>query len=325
MTAAGAGGPDPTEPGPASRPDLVVAMLTYRRPDDLALAVPAFLAELPADAQLLVVDNDPDGSAAGVEDTDPRVRYVHEPRPGIAAARNRALDEAAGAQLLIFVDDDERPVPGWLSHLLATHAATGAGVVGPVVSEYAHEPDPWLAAGRFFDRRRLATGTPVTTAATNNLLLDLAAVADLRFDEAFGISGGSDTLFTRTLTGRGHRLVWCAEAVVVDAVPAERLTRAWVLRRARRLGNSAVRVNLVLAGSAPRRAVVRAAWLARGAGRIIVGGARHLLGRLTGDLGHDARGLRTVERGRGMVGGALGSVVYEYHRDGLGPGRSEPR
>lgn len=299
-------------------PDLVVAMLTYRRPDDLALAVPAFLAELPTDgsAALLVVDNDPDGSAAGFVTGfgDPRLRYVHEPEPGIAAGRNRALDEAADARLLIFVDDDERPVPGWLGHLLATCEATAASMVaGAVVSEYAHEPQGWLAAGRFFDRLRRPTGSEVRVAATNNLLLTVADLDGLRFDPAFGLTGGSDTLFTRTLTDRGRRLVWCDEAVVIDAVPAERLTREWVLRRARRLGNGTARVAVTVA-SGPRRPLVRVAWLARGLVRYLAGGARHLLGRVTGNLVHDARGLRTLERGRGMIGGALGSIVSEYHR-----------
>ena len=81
-------------------------------------------------------------------------------------------------------------------------------------------------------------------AATNNLLLDLGRIRalGLEFDERFGLSGGSDTLFTRPLVARGGRMVWCDEAMVVDNVPAGRLTRDWVLRRALRSGNSASRV-----------------------------------------------------------------------------------
>ena len=131
--------------------DVVVAMLTYRRPQDLAVAVPAFLAEVrPHGGSLLVVDNDPDGGAreyvTGLGDE--RVRYVHEPRPGIAAGRNRALDEV-GDELLVFVDDDERPVAGWLQALLDCRARTGAAVVvGAVVSEFEEPPPDWVVAGR---------------------------------------------------------------------------------------------------------------------------------------------------------------------------------
>ncbi|MDM7855577.1 glycosyltransferase family 2 protein [Cellulomonas alba] len=298
---------------------VVVAMLTFRRPADLEVAVPAFLAQLrPLGARLLVVDNDPEGSArAFVDSAGPDVAYVHEPRPGIAAARNRALLEAAGDDVLVFVDDDERPEPGWFDALLATYAATGADVVvGAVVSEYELDPPRWVTQGRFFDRRRLATGTRVDVAATNNLLLDLATVRRLGvgFDERFGLSGGSDTLFTRTLHARGARMVWCDEAVVVDRVPADRMTPEWVLRRARRSGNSASRAELALARGAWSRARVRARYLARGGARVAGGAVRVVQGRLTRSDVTVLVGRRHANRGLGMVGGALGHVVVEYGR-----------
>lgn len=300
---------------------LVVAMLTFRRPDDVRAAVPAFLAELGTvdlPAELLVVDNDPDAGARSTVEAvgDPRVRYVHEPRPGIAAGRNRALAECAASQVLVFVDDDERPAPGWLGALLAERERSGAAaVVGAVVSQYAREPDAWLAAGRFFDRRRLPTGTVVDVAATNNLLLDLDRLrrTGVTFDERFGLSGGSDTLFSRRLAAAGETMVWCDEAVVVDHVPVDRLTRAWVLRRAYRSGNSGARAEVLLSRGAARQ-LVRARYVARGLVRVAGGGARVALGALTRSLAHDARGRRSVQRGRGMVAGALGHVVYEYDR-----------
>src|SRR5207245_2358075 len=79
----------------------------------------------------------PNGSAATVvaEAGAAEVRHVVEPAPGIAAVRNRAMDEAAGARLLVMIDDDERPLAAWLSdggvldHLVAeveVHRAQGA-------------------------------------------------------------------------------------------------------------------------------------------------------------------------------------------------------
>lgn len=299
---------------------VVVAMLTYRRPDDLAAALPAVLAqvaEVADDARLLVVDNDPDGSARALVEAA-GADYRHEPHPGIAAARNAALSAADDADVLVFVDDDERPHDGWLAALLATYRAAGgaACVVGPVVSTFEVPLDDWVVAGRFFDRRRLPTGTRVTVAATNNLLLDVAAVrtAGVRFDEAFGLSGGSDTLFTRRLAASGVPMVWCDEAVVTDVVPAERTTRAWVLHRATRSGNSASRCAVALAGSSAERAVVRGRCVAEGAVRVVAGAGRAAVGRVTRSAAHEARGLRTLARGRGMVSGALGRVVFDYAR-----------
>ena len=89
--------------------------------------------------------------------------------PGRDQERRRPDDdEAGGAQLLVFVDDDERPSTDWLADLLATYDAHGApaAVVGAVISDYEAEPEPWIAAGGFFDRRRLPTGTVVDVAAT---------------------------------------------------------------------------------------------------------------------------------------------------------------
>ncbi len=45
-----------------------------------------------------------------------------------------------------------------------------------MISEFDAEPEPWVQAGDFFRRRRLSTGTEVTVAATDNLLLDMAVI-----------------------------------------------------------------------------------------------------------------------------------------------------
>jgi hypothetical protein len=242
---------------------------------------------------------------------------VHEPEPGIAAARNRALTESADADLLVFVDDDERPTADWLGLLLATYERTGAaGVVGPVVSEFVGTPHPWVAAGRFFDRRRLPTGTPIDVAATNNLLLDLHEVRAVgaTFDPRYGLSGGSDSLFTLRLTRAGRRLVWCDEAVVVDRVPAVRSTPRWVLARAFRMGNGWSRVSLELTTSPAAGAATRARLVGAGAVRLAGGTARFATGALLRRTDLRARGARTLARGAGLVTGAVGFVYAEYRR-----------
>lgn len=307
--------------------DVTVAVVTYRRPDDLRAVLPMLLAQL-ADvdghAEVLVVDNDPDGGAGNggaaavvAARADRRVRYVHEPQPGIAAARNRALDESGAADVLVFIDDDERPVAGWLAALLATHRELRpAAVAGPVRSEFSSEPDPWIVAGGFFQRRALPTGTPVDRAATNNLLLDMRAVRDLglRFDLRYGLTGGSDNLFTRQLTDRGGQLVWCAEAGVIDVVPAQRLTRSWVLRRAFRMGNGTALVERDVAGRGWPAVAVRARLLVAGMTRIVGGAARFLAGTVGGSLVQRAAGARNLARGAGLVAGAAGLSYSEYGR-----------
>ncbi|THJ67839.1 glycosyltransferase family 2 protein [Arthrobacter echini] len=308
-------------PVPDTTP-LVIAVLTFRRPDDLAAILPALVTQARSStipASVVVVDNDPAASArAFVTAQDPTmVRYVHEPEPGIAAARSRAMTEAGASRLLVFIDDDERPTEGWLNHLLATQRRTGAAaVVGPVISEYAHPPDPWISAGNFFTRRRMPTGTAVTVAATNNLLLDLEQVRHfgLAFDRRYGLLGGEDTLFTRRLSQQGGKIVWCNEAVVVDRVPANRLTRSWVLHRAFSSGNSWSRVSLELASTTVTRVLGRIRLVLAGLMRIAGGSARVVPGVVGRSLTWQARGARTVARGAGMVSGAIGYVYREYRR-----------
>jgi succinoglycan biosynthesis protein ExoM len=304
---------------------VTIGVLTFRRPENLGQVLPALLEQAAGaerrdrHVEVLVVDNDAAGSARPVVEAlgSTRMRYEVEATPGIAAARNRVLDEAAGSRFVVFIDDDERPDPGWLAALLQTQERTGAvAVAGAVVSDFAEDPDSWVRAGAFFRRRRLTTGTRIDVAATNNLLLDMRAVRSggLRFDAAFGLSGGSDTLFTRQLTATAGRMVWCDEAVVTDHVPASRVTREWVLRRAFRSGNSASRVDVVLAGGLLLRTRARLRAVGRGTPRLAGGLGRWLLGLVTGSPAHQARGLRTAARGAGMVSGAVGVVYSEYRR-----------
>ena len=305
---------------------VVVAVLTYKRPEDLAAVLPQLAEQaqrVPQGfvADVLVIDNDPAGGAREQVESFASgaavpVSYEHESEPGISAARNRALDASPDRRLLVYIDDDERPSDDWLRLLLETwvgHAA--AAVVGPVVSTFAVEPPAFVTAGRFFDRRRLPTGTKVTVAATNNLLLDLDLVraAGLRFDTTLGTVGGSDTLFTRALVRAGGRMVWCDEAVVVDVVPEERTTTSWNLRRALRSGNSWSVTALRLEQGGP---VQRAKLLGRGAVRVGGGAARAAWGVVSRDEGHRARGVRSVARGTGMVMGATGLLYREYKRKG---------
>lgn len=302
---------------------VTIAIPTFRRPDGLARllnALPPLIGEAPDDARIgvLVVDNDPSGSAEATAHLEGvPLRYVMEARPGIAAARNRALDECPTADLLIFIDDDEVPRPGWLHSLLDTAGRyDAAAVMGRVISVFDQSVDPWILASGTFHRPERPTGTRLGAAASGNLLLDLRQVRalGLRFDESLGLSQGEDTLFSRQLVQRGGTIVWCNESQTEDFVVAARLTRSWARQRAFSSANSTVRTELMLRPSRTRHAALRVRFLAGGTARMAIGGARHVFGRLAGDIRHDARGTRLVHRGLGMMAGALGHVHEEYRR-----------
>ncbi len=305
---------------------LTVVVLTYKRPQLLEPSLPELVGQLREldsasgiVSDLLVIDNDPEESARPVVAalSSPRVRYITEKRRGIAAARNRALEETADRDAIVFIDDDERARTGWLVHLAATWVQTRpTAVMGRVISEYPGDTDPWVVAGDFLRRPEHRTGDLLTIAATNNLLLDRTAIETLglRFDESLGLSGGEDNLFTRQLVSRGGRIVWCEEAVLDDEWPRERLQRRWLLHRCFSHGNTAAVVDALMVPAGARRVSVRVRRAAGGAGRVLLGLVRWAVGSLTGDLRHRARGQRGVYRGFGMMSGAAGRVYQEYAR-----------
>jgi hypothetical protein len=229
------------------------------------------------------------------------------------------MDAAPRSRLLAFIDDDESPRDGWLSSLVQTWRDHGepTGVSGLVVSHFPDGTDPWILASGLFARPQRPTGTAMPVVATGNLLLDLDAVRrfGVRFDESIGLGGGSDTKFSTELSARGARFIWCNESVADDVVEAARLDRAWVLRRSYSHGNVLARTAVSRAGSPVGRVVARVRGIAGGTARIIVGGARVLWGRLTGTVGHRARGSRLVRRGTGMISGSVGHAFYAYAHD----------
>lgn len=302
---------------------MVVAVATFRRPAALARLLPELAAQLQAYAgpgSVVVVDNDPDAGAreqvAGW--AAERVRYVHEPSPGIAAARNRALASAGDADLLLFVDDDGLPTPGWLDRMVRAWLRwRPTAVSGPAVPRFEEgEPDAWVAGSGVFDRTVRVSGTLLGGASSANLLLDLAQLRayGLEFDEAFGLTGGSDTMLTHAIVAAGGEIRWCDEAEVLDFHSVDRMTRAWVRRRSYRTGNDWSRVALALRGPGPRRLAERLELVARGAVRGATGLANQARGVVGGDVRRRALGACQVSTAVGVVGGAFGVVSVEYGR-----------
>lgn len=310
----------PVSDAPSGR--ILVAIVTYRRPAQLMRMLPVVLAqarELDPKAEVLVVDNDPEQTAsAAVGELGTAVRYASEPEPGIAAARNRAIQIGGDADALVFIDDDEIPADGWLRALVERWRTSGCdGVTGPVVSQFEQPVDEWVTASGYFDEWVFGDGELVPAAASNNLLLDLRTLRRLNlwFDPAFGLTGGSDSRLSWELVRRGGRIIWAPEAKVTEIVPADRANRQWVRRRITRTANAWARVQLDLADSRTQRMRVRMAMSARGvaiAGRGAVQVARARLGDAPE---RTARGSCEMARGSGLLTGLWGHRVVEYARE----------
>lgn len=225
------------------RPEISICIATTR-PAGLARLLESLSRQkLPPGLafEVVVVDDAPSEAsrAAALAWAGPRpLRRFEEAARNIAAARNRAVDEANG-RWLAFVDDDETVDETWLAaYVERTRRGESDGFFGPVLPRLEEPGARWLAPDLFYARPRYPTGTILGRAdlRTSNALVRAALFQGRRFDPAYGRSGGSDTeLFGRMLRA-GARFEWCDDARVVEWIPRERHTPRWLMRRAFRGG-----------------------------------------------------------------------------------------
>lgn len=310
-------------------PSFLIAVPTYRRPDGLRRLLSSFegLSWPPSwrfDG-VLVVDNDPEGSARSVVD-DLRaasafpLRYVAEATPGVVAARNRALREAEAVTHVAMVDDDEIIRPGWPRGLLEVAERTGADLTcGDVDPLPEAEVPSWMLRPLYLGRVTHPDGAAVDRITSGNLLIRRGLLDDLDpvFDDRFGRTGGEDSFLSAVVRARGGDLRWSASSPTWEVLPAERCSLTWLARRWRRNGATMTLVQLALVPSPARRAWLRLRALAIGSVRVLYGAvAPARPGGRTEPARAEA--LRQRMQGLGQITGALGRRPVAY-----GPGGFE--
>jgi GT2 family glycosyltransferase len=98
-------------------PSVTVAVCTCNRPTELERCLQSFRRLRERPKEILVVDNAPEGNAAGdVLKRFPEVRYIPEPVRGLSTARNTALAGARG-EIVAFADDDVIVDPEWVGRI----------------------------------------------------------------------------------------------------------------------------------------------------------------------------------------------------------------
>ncbi len=312
-------GEEPTsDPMPV---DVALCVITFRRPEGLSRLLDALgRLDVPAAVRLsvVVVDNDPEGSARTVVDAATTalphtVRYAVESARGIPMARNRALKLALDLQpqFIAWIDDDEHPEPDWLCNLWETQNATDADVVmGPGVPLFEPGTPAWIQEPGLFDHVHFETGRdfPYFYARTSGILVRASVVPAERFDERLALTGGEDRLFFTRIHRAGGRFVWDDRAVVHDHIPRSRATSGWLIRRWYRTGvtRSLTMVYLDHPG-ALRRARRVLGGLAMAGGGLV----RTLIGLRRGRT-EVLRRWRIVMLGLGASAGALGIRYQEY-------------
>lgn len=191
--------------------------------------------------EIVIADDSKDGKVAALlagEAFSLQLRVIPVGAGNVAVARNAALDAAIG-DYLIFVDDDEIVEPAWLEgHVSAAEDFSADAVFGPVFPIYPDGTPGWFvkADPLFVDSGWDDDGSVIPHGRTGNTLVRRSALGDLRFDPAFGRSGGEDYDLFRRFRDGGARMVVTSRARVHEYVPPHRARMAYVWQRARRGG-----------------------------------------------------------------------------------------
>lgn len=310
----------PTVTGGITR--VAICIPTYQRPQSLTRLLDRLqrleFTKQSVHYEIIVVDNDPSGGGEPVvrqnaEASPIPIRYVHEPRRGLATVRNRCLREAMDAfDCIVFIDDDQVPEADWLDHLVHTMYTFDSEIVrGAVRRKFDSPPPKWVAEGPFFHGYRFPTGTrmPVSTSANVLMRCDMLRSEGIWFDETFNLTGGEDSHFFRQLNDRGRKIVWSDEAIVYEVIPASRINRRWMLLRAYRNGTVQSISDLLIRPGMRTRAACIVSGL-----KTIAGAVLHLpVDVFKGRTGAIVC-IRRLAKGLGVIAGAFGLSYREYRR-----------
>ncbi len=111
---------------------VTIVVPTWRRPDELARCLTALRAELLARRHAEVVTLHAPGDEVAEERVRrdyPEVTVLRAPARNLSLQRNLAARHAKG-DIVVYLDDDAWPIPGWLDALLAPFADQEVAAVG---------------------------------------------------------------------------------------------------------------------------------------------------------------------------------------------------
>lgn len=238
---------------------VTLAFCTFKRPDRLEKLVGALRSQTcPLPFEILAVNNNsPDDTLAVLERLRAApgapLRVVTETTPGIVPARNRALTEARERDILVFIDDDELPQPGFLAAACAAIVDEGAHCVGGRI-DIDFSPNrrpPWLddeVAGFLGRLDHGAAALWVVDSATplwsGNIAYAMAffrAHPELNFDprynrEGADVGGGEDAMMLRALLALGAKIRYRPDMAVWHAVDPWKLKRRYFVKLHYRAG-----------------------------------------------------------------------------------------
>lgn len=206
-------------------PRVSVIVPTYQRRASVERALHALERQTMAPAEyevIVAIDGSQDGTRELVDGfaAPYRLRGFWQPNRGRAAACNLGI-RAAEAELIVILDDDMEPAPGFLQAHARAHQLGGAwAVLGavPVAREAGEPAVVGLIAAKFetlMDRlSRPGYRVGFREFYSGNVSIPAAALREVGgFDEAFTVYGNEDSELALRLLRAGVRIVFSPDAL----------------------------------------------------------------------------------------------------------------
>lgn len=211
-----------------SAPEFSVVIPTYNHPPALRRCLTALMSQTVAAHryEIVVVD---DGSGPATREVaeefagrNPAVRYFYQPNQGPASARNNGARQARGA-IILFTDDDCRPIPEWLDEMTRPFARTDVVIEG-VKGAYRTEQKSVIA---HFAQKEFESRYDKMSTADFIDFVDTYAAAFRRetflrlggFDTSFPVANNEDVEFSYRMAANGCTMVFNPKAIVYHTHP----------------------------------------------------------------------------------------------------------
>ncbi|MEQ1789308.1 MAG: glycosyltransferase family 2 protein [Rickettsiales bacterium] len=229
---------------------VTICICTFQRAHIIDTLRSVFALELNPkwNVKIIVADNDETDSARSNVEVVAKenslnqmsINYIHAPARNISIARNACLD-AATTPLIAFIDDDELLTKGWLKAILEKFTSSSADVIlGPVKAIYSPNCQDWLRIGDFHSTNPVWVNGKIITGYSCNVLINRIspALQTLHFREDLGRTGGEDTVYFASAHKAGAMIDFAPDAIITEAVPANRAKFYWLLKRRFRAGQT---------------------------------------------------------------------------------------
>jgi len=230
-----------------------IILPTFRRPRGLRNALESLRVQNSGDKplELVVADNDPVGSAKlyvheFAAKCDFPVIYVHAASPGVANARNKALEVARG-RYLAFLDDDQLASYNWLSGLLHVMENHNAGLAFcPTYAQSGVDINFKAQCLEFFTRdiQKHTDGPVDEFFGCGNSLVDLkkCILPSPPFAPHTNETGGEDDLLFSYLKSQGVTIAWTQKTFVNENVEDWRMSHQYIRTRSFAYGQGPSRI-----------------------------------------------------------------------------------